>query len=69
MTESPPAVLLMGWCEFSVPRDTLVPKLPATLVPLGTGSTAAEGSAASPSFDSMSSLDVLSPFFLTCPEC
>lgn len=69
MTESPLAVLLMDWCEFSGTRDALVPKPPATLAPLGTGSTTAEGSAASPSFDSVSSLESLSPFFLTCPEC
>lgn len=67
VTESPLAVLFVAWCELRGPRATLVPKLPATLAPLGTGSAAAKGFAESSSFDSVSS-PVLSPFFLTWPE-
>ena len=62
MTESPLAVLLMAWCELSGPRDALVPKLPVAVVPLGTGSAVAEETV---SFDSLPSLEFLSPFFLT----
>ena len=67
VTESPLAVLFVDWCELRGPRTTLVPKLPATPAPLGTGSAAAKGSAERSSFDSNSS-PVFSPFFLTCPK-
>lgn len=67
MTESLLAVLLMDWFELSRPRDALVLKLPATLAPLGTGSTVAKESAVIPSFDSVSSMEGLSPFFCACP--
>ena len=64
MTESPLADLFMVWCALTAPRDTLVPKLPDTVVPLGTGSRAGVGSEVSPCFDSVSPFAVLSPFFL-----
>lgn len=64
VTESPPAALFVDWCELGGPRATLVPKLPATPAPLGTGSAAAKGSAERSSFDSVSS-PAFSPFFLT----
>ena len=67
VTESPLAVLFVDWCELRGPRATLVPKFPATLTPLGTGSAAAKGSAERSSFGSVSS-PVFSPFFLICSK-
>ena len=64
MTGSPLADLLVDWCELTGPRDALVPMLPDTVVLLGTGSRAVVGSEMRPSFDSVSSLAVLSSFFL-----
>ena len=63
MTGSPLADLLVDWIELGAPRDTFVPRPPDAVVPFGICSVVVD-SAVCPSFDSVSSFVVLSPFFL-----